>query len=378
MDNQTFCSSFWNHQQISTTGEVKPCCRFAGRKKEHDLNNIPINDIFNSNFMKDLRNKSLSGERIEGCKRCYEEQDSGKRSLRQRVNANKGTREYNLDDPKITYLELSISNDCNLACRMCSSRFSHRIYDEEKEYYGKTEIKHKKTRSNIDSAYDLLDSLNYIKFTGGEPLMIKEHWELLQEAVDRNLAKNITLNYSTNNTILPKQKHQELWKHFHKIELCVSLDSIKKEENEYQRHHTNHQQALSNIKEFVKFYQKGVPIRVVGRPTITIMNVMHVPETIEWLLDAGVYPVNATHLTFPAHQSITVLPLAAKNKIKEKFEAYNYKLEDTRLQCQYLINYMFSKDNSHLWPEFKKHTEFLDRSRNQDFKNTYPYYNQCL
>ena len=124
MDNQTFCSSFWNHQMVGTTGEVKPCCRFAGMQKEHDLNNIPINDIFNSNFMKDLRNKSLSGERIEGCKRCYEEQDSGKRSLRQRVNANKGTREYNLDDPKITYLELSISNDCNLACRMCSSRFS--------------------------------------------------------------------------------------------------------------------------------------------------------------------------------------------------------------------------------------------------------------
>ena len=32
MDNQTFCSSFWNHQQISTTGEVKPCCRFNGAK----------------------------------------------------------------------------------------------------------------------------------------------------------------------------------------------------------------------------------------------------------------------------------------------------------------------------------------------------------
>jgi hypothetical protein len=31
-----------------------------------------------------------------------------------------------------------------------------------------------------------------------------------------------------------------------------------------------------------------------------------------------------------------------------------------------------------LWPEFKKHTEFLDRSRNQDFKNTYPYYSQFL
>jgi MoaA/NifB/PqqE/SkfB family radical SAM enzyme len=189
---------------IDTTGKVKPCCRFVldNSAEELNLQSKSIHEIFHSDFMNSLREKSAMGEKIPGCRRCYEEQAGGKRSLRERVNGNSATNVYDLNTPKINYLELAISNDCNLMCRMCSSRFSHKLFDEELQYYGKTQIPEKKTRSNIDAAYNLLDNLLYIKFTGGEPLLIKEHWELLQEAVDRDLAKKITLNYSTNCTIL--------------------------------------------------------------------------------------------------------------------------------------------------------------------------------
>ena len=357
---------------IDTTGKVKPCCRFVS-DKDFNLNNMTIQEIFNSDSMQSLRQKSANGEKIAGCKRCYEEQESGKRSLRQRVNGNEATNVYNLESPKINYLELAISNDCNLGCRICSSRFSHKLFDEELEYYGKTQIPERRTRSNIDAAYNLLDDLLYIKFTGGEPLLIKEHWELLRTAVEKNVAKNITLNYSTNCTIWPKKEHLDLWKHFKNIELCVSLDSIVKEENEYQRYLTNHDVALSNIKKYVEF-SKDSNMIVIGRPTISLMNIYHVPETIEWLLDVGLRSVNVTHLTFPQHQSISVLPMHIKNKIKEKFDNYGYKNNDVKTQCNYLLNYMFSEDNSHLLDEFKKHTLFLDKTRNQNFKDSYPYF----
>jgi MoaA/NifB/PqqE/SkfB family radical SAM enzyme len=360
---------------IDTTGKVKPCCRFVldNSAEELNLQSKSIHEIFHSDFMNSLREKSAMGEKIPGCRRCYEEQAGGKRSLRERVNGNSATNVYDLNTPKINYLELAISNDCNLMCRMCSSRFSHKLFDEELQYYGKTQIPEKKTRSNIDAAYNLLDNLLYIKFTGGEPLLIKEHWELLQEAVDRDLAKKITLNYSTNCTIWPKEKHQNIWKHFKNIELCVSLDSIIKEENEYQRYPTNHETALENIKRYVEFSNHSNMI-VIGRPTISLMNIMHVPETIEWLLRVGLKSVNVTHLTFPAHQSISVLPVHIKNKIKEKFNNYPYMNNNVKAQCDYLINYMFSEDNSHLLDEFIKHTRFLDRTRNQSFKNSYPYF----
>jgi hypothetical protein len=40
----------------------------------------------------------------------------------------------------------------------------------------------------------------------------------------------------------------------------------------------------------------------------------------------------------------------------------------------YIINYMMSKDDSHLLNQFKRHTNFLDARRNQSFKDSYPYF----
>lgn len=361
---------------IDTTGKVKPCCRFVWDKSipSQNLETQTIEQIFYSEHMKSLRKDALAGKKIPGCERCYQEQAAGKKSLRQRMNDNNATNKYNITDPKINYLELAISNDCNLMCRMCSSRFSHKLYDEEIEFYGKADITTRKTRSNIDAAYKFLESLNYIKFTGGEPLMIKEHWELLEEAVSKDVAKNITLNYSTNCTILPKEKHIRLWKHFKKIELALSLDSIIDEENEYQRHLTNQKVVLKNIDTFVDLTSNDLNNMVIlSRPTVTIYNIYNTPETLDYLLSKGI-SANPTHLTHPQHQSITVLPKKLKNIVKDKFDNYRHTNNKNQESCDYLINYMYSEDNSNLYEKFLNHTYFLDKKRGQNFTKTYPYF----
>jgi MoaA/NifB/PqqE/SkfB family radical SAM enzyme len=360
---------------IDTTGKVKPCCRFVWDNNipDNTLQEKTIHEIFYSEFMKNLRKDSLEGKPISGCKRCYEEQLAGKKSLRQRVNANAATKEYDLENPKITYLELAISNDCNLMCRMCLGRYSWKLYDEEVEYYGKNPPYEKKTKSNIDCAYELLPNLRYVKFTGGEPLLIKEHWEFLQEAVHKKYAKNITLNYSTNCTVFPKDKHITLWKEFKNIEMAVSLDSIIKNENVYQRHLTDHNVVVQTIKKYVELSKNTLRMHVLGRPTVTIMNVYMLPETVDWLESLGI-STNPSHLTYPEWQSITVLPIHIKKQIKEKYDNFNFKSDKARNDCMYIINYMMSKDDSHLLNEFIKHTNFLDKKRGQSFKEQYPYF----
>ena len=375
MDNNTFCSSFWNHQMIDTTGKVKPCCRFIWNNNitENTLQEKTIQEIFNSEFMNKLRKDSLEGNQIPGCQRCYQEQEAGKKSLRQRINDNPATNHYDIDDPKINYLELAISNDCNLMCRMCSGRYSWKLYDEEVEYYNKILPYEKRTRSNIDCAYDLLPNLKYIKFTGGEPLIIKEHWQFIEKAVEKEYAKNITLNYSTNCTVFPKEKHIKLWKHFKKIEIAVSLDSITENENVYQRHLTDHNIAIKTIKKYSELANDTLNIQLIGRPTVTIMNVYTLPETVEWLENLGI-GTNPSHLMYPEWQSITVLPKHSKLMIKTKYENFEFKSEKTRSHCMYIINYMMSKDDSYLLNTFKNHTKFLDARRNQSFKDLYPYF----
>jgi len=358
---------------VDGTGRVKPCCRFLEdyRPKNHTLDNHSIQDIFDSDFQNDLRKRVLRGERLEGCKRCYEEEDNNKKSLRMRLNEHTKVGEKHVDtnDNKLEYLELSLSNDCNLMCRMCDSRYSHKLFDEEQEYHGKTFSKTKRTKANLDSIYPHLKDMKYIKFTGGEPLIIPDHWTLLEYAVEKGYAKNIRLNYSTNCTVFPKQKIVE----FDHIELAVSLDSIVKEENEYQRHLTNHSQALANIEKYVEVANE-VGMTVLARPTITIYNAYHLPETLEWLDDRKVR-LNPTHLTYPLYLSVTVLPENQKDIIRNKYAQYSYKNDEIKKFCDYIVTYMDSEDKTDLLPKFKSHTQFWDKSRSQDFATACPYYN---
>jgi len=376
MKSKTFCSVLWNHQMVDGTGRVKPCCRFLEdhRPKDHTLDNHSIQDIFDSDFQNDLRKRTLAGERLEGCTRCYEEEDNNKKSLRMRLNEHPkvGAKTVDTENYNLEYLELSLSNDCNLMCRMCDSRYSFKLFDEEQEYHGKTFSKTKHTKANLDSIYPHLKDMKYIKFTGGEPLIIKDHWTLLEHAVEKGYAKNIRLNYSTNCTVFPKKKIVDIWKEFDHVELAVSLDSIVQEENEYQRHLTNHKQALTNIEKYVKVKDEA-GMTIVARPTITIYNAYHLPETLEWLDDRNIM-LNPTHLTYPLYLSVTVLPKNQKDIIREKYNSYNYKNENIKKLCDYILTYMYSEDKSGILDKFKSHTAFWDMSRKQDFKTAYPYY----
>jgi molybdenum cofactor biosynthesis enzyme MoaA len=107
------------------------------------------------------------------------------------------------------------------------------MFDEEVEYRGKARAPEKYMSIDLDEIYELLPTITYLKFTGGEPMLIKAHWDLLEYAVKHDYAKNITLNYSTNATVYPKPRIVDTWASFETVEVALSLDSINKEENEY-------------------------------------------------------------------------------------------------------------------------------------------------
>lgn len=369
MLQNTLCSMFWNHLMIDGTGRVKPCCRFAG-KFSHSLDNNKLADIFYSEYFANLRKKSKNGYNIAGCQRCYEEENNAKKSLRTRLNHHNivGLDSIDINNPKIEYLELSLSNDCNLMCRMCDSRYSYKLYDEEIEYNGKPFSKTKHTKANIDSIYPLLKECKFIKFTGGEPLIIPDHWNIVHYTIKNDYAKNITLNYSTNCTIYPKKKITDAWKKFKNIELTVSIDSIQKKENEYQRHLSKQEDIVKNILA----YKNLSAVKLVARPTVTIYNVYTLPDTLNWLYNNNI-SFNPTHCSYPEHLSITVLPQQQKNIVQNKYNNFNYKSDKIKKDCDYILSYMNSADNSQLINKFLNHTLFLDKQRNQNFFDTYSY-----
>ena len=112
------------------------------------------------------------------------------------------------------------------------------------------------------------------------------------------------------------------------------------------------------------------------RPTITIYNAYHLPETIEYLSTRDI-KCNPTHLTFPEQLSLTALPLSYKTVLNNKYQSYKYQDTDVQLACDYILAHMNSADdNARWWPEAERYTKFLDNSRGQDFSTVCSYYKE--
>lgn len=384
--SDTFCSMAWDHQFIDPTGRVKPCCRFAEkfRPKDNNLNQKTLSEVFYGDFMNDVRDKMMKGEQVEGCIRCYQEEAAGKRSLRERYHDNKDLpidKLVDIDNPKIGWIELAISNDCNLACRMCDSRYSWKWFKEEQEIFGKTYNEVEKSKSDIANIYPFIDNLVHVKFTGGEPLMTKDQWILVDKLLAERDCSEIFLNYSTNCTIMPKERWVEKWSKFKQVEFALSFDSANKQESEYIRWPADYETTEAVTKRFLEL-KKSHGFNVLLRSTISLLNVWYMPESMEWWWehDEGLRIMNPTHLTYPEILCVTVLPEHIKKRVTQKFENYQSKSQNVKINnaLEYIKNFMNSKDDSNLLPHLQKYIEGTDKYRGQNFFESYPQFSDIF
>ena len=181
-----------------------------------------MTEAFNSKFMRDLRRSFRRGERPDGCRNCWREEDAGKKSKRQYMLDKFNHLDIKYKDnngENLIFLDLKLGNICNLKCRICGSWSSSKWAKEELDYEvdssnhiarkwlkdGQWVRKSPKFWDNLD---ELLPQLKYFEFTGGEPWMILQHFDLLKRAVDNGYAKDIDIHYNTNTTQFPKDQMQ--------------------------------------------------------------------------------------------------------------------------------------------------------------------------
>lgn len=384
VNNKTFCSMAWIHQFMDPTGRIKPCCRFEEihRPPENHFDTKSLKEVFEGDWMKDVRSKMLAGEEVGGCSRCYQEQESGKKSLRQRYNESIELpieQLLDLENPNLKWIELAISNNCNLACRMCDSRYSYKWYDEEQESFGETKNTKKFSKMRIEDVFPYIPHLTHLKFTGGEPLITPDHWVLIEKLVEERDCKDIFLNYSTNCTVAPMEKWIANWNKFKFVEFAMSFDSATKSEAEYIRWPAKYEQIDSTTKKFLEMgAQKN--FNIILRSTISMLNVWSLPETLLWWIENSPpdkpIVMNPTHLTHPMILSVTTLPKHMKEAITQKFDSFiggDYP-KSVKTNLSYINKYMHSMDTSFLLDRLQDYIVKTDAYRNQDFFTYYPQY----
>ena len=84
--SDTFCILPWVHIATAATGEVRLCCEASGRinngNRPFRLGTDSIDDVWNSESMKETRRKMLAGERVDQCDKCYKTEAEGGKSKR--------------------------------------------------------------------------------------------------------------------------------------------------------------------------------------------------------------------------------------------------------------------------------------------------------
>jgi MoaA/NifB/PqqE/SkfB family radical SAM enzyme len=399
-------------------GAIKICCR------SYPVGNIQdssLEQIWNNDTMCRIRKQVLNNERPVECTPCFNLEDQGVESLRQRhitnvipesrVNLYPNVLDQLADDFSMPFeiptIEIKLNNLCNLKCRMCNptDSTSWNDWDQVEEFYVKennfvvANIKslNLTKKPYLDKFEDnpnwwasfekLLPYFRRVEFAGGEPLMDPQHYRILDMLAP--YGDNIEIKYATNLTTLGKSNRTiwEYWPKFKSVAVNVSIDGIA-DSYEYVRGNASWAELVNNIKQVQTIPNVS---RIVGAVAVQVSNVLVLDKMIKYFLDNLGIVFYTNMVQYPNVLSAQCLPLDLRNLAIERLQSvrlqvptFKYVIENpillnlTYQQIDGIINFLNAKDESAKWPDTIEFNRRLDQTREQSFTDVTPEFKQFV
>lgn len=384
-------------------GAIQVCCR------SHPIGFIQHNtleEIWNNDAMMRVRQQVLNDERPPECAPCFELEDQGVESLRQRhiagvipesrISLYPDALATMMDDYTMPFeiptMEIKLNNLCNLKCRMCHpmDSTSWNDWDEIEEFYtqednivvGLVEKHNLKNKPYLDKFEDnqnwwdsfekLLPFFRRVEFAGGEPLMDPQHYRILDMLIP--YGHQLEIKYATNLTMLGKNTRTiwEYWPKFKSVAVNVSIDGYESS-YEYIRGNASWGTLIDNIKQVQTIPNVS---RIVGAVAVQVSNVLILDKMIEYFLDTLGIVFYTNIVKYPTVLSVQVLPTALKElaisrleSIKLRVPYFKYVKENMLLlpitlgQIDGIVNYLRCDNTSAAWGDCIEFNHRLDKSR---------------
>lgn len=382
------CIAPWVHAFTDFQGNVRPCC--VSDWAMPPLGNIksePIESILNNKNIQQLRADLLAGRpRPDICRACHEKRDSGFRSLRDDMNddylyrTDSSLLKADYPDMKLRYLDLRISNVCNFKCRTCSEELSSSwAGDSRKMGLKKPDIMTPAERQRmLQYVHSQLPHVEKVFFVGGEPLLMKEQYDILAELI-RLGRTHVPIMYNSNGSVLGlgKQDILPLWKKFKTVLYFISMDHFE-ERAELIRHGVNWNQFLKNVQTI----KKEVPhVDMTLNITVSNMNVLDLPQIIERLWQEEVIDparpdrFNMQMVYNPPHYHVACLPEELRKKAGARIKAFQERTlreRGTDLKQMNVVRKCLLQDKTEHLPMFVDITERVDAVRGENFYALFP------
>jgi sulfatase maturation enzyme AslB (radical SAM superfamily) len=286
------CAAIDHGVTIFSNGKIGPCCQIAADYLK------PISELNNPNRFADLKTQDCPPD--HPCNKCSVNEYHGLPSYRN------GFDSIATSAPGLQFVDIRNTNFCNLKCRYCGPHFSSQWAEELGKF---PSIQH---QDMTDYKHILFtDSLHWMYFTGGEPLINGEHWALLEELIDSGQSPYISLMYNTNlTTIKYKDKNiVDLWQQFKTVQIQCSIDAVG-EPLEYIRSGTSWEKIKLNLDQLALASQNS-NINIAFSPVLSILNIWFIDELYKYAALNNI-SVNLIILTGPDYLALDVMPDSLK------------------------------------------------------------------
>ena len=393
---------------------------------------IPLEEIqedpgalHNTKFKKEQRKMMMTGSRPEECHFCWNVEDNAPKDsdvFSDRIHKSADTwagkdQYFNVmytgweQNIKPTYLEVSFSHACNFKCSYCSPHISSKWMEEIEKFGGypttlqynnldhtrhqdKMPIPIKEHNPYVEAFWkwwpDVYPTLHTFRITGGEPLMSKDTFKVLDYIIE-NPNPNLELAINSN-CVLPDKLFD---KFIEKIKIIQDNNCVKKftlftsaeaygAKAEYIRHGMDYEVWIDNCHKFLE---------AVPTATFTIMstyNALSVTSYIEFLKDVLIMKLkhynekrsinlDIPYLDNPKWMSVRILPLEYKNQILKqiKYMGSNHcegkGFQNWEMAKLERIQYLFAEEREQTYlKDFALFFDEHDKRRNTNFLATFP------
>ena len=362
MIQENYCRDIFKNLYLVTEPDnqvrISSCCI----NKTGPLTSVV--DFHNDFYLQEQRQQFQQGHKPQGCDLCWKKESAGLTSRRM----DQGAYRKNDGDPYATQmfnLTYHVSPLCNAKCITCNSSASSSWAAEDAKFGEVTtsvrnfnQIRH----TNIDLFSIDFRDLQSIYFNGGEPFLSQDINKVLvcvkeqQGTLDR-----LSLNISTNASIMPNAEDVVLWNECKDINLYCSLEAVGKA-FEYIRYPLEWAEVSHNVQNFHRIFPKLTKIMIA--PNVGIHNALEYPDLVDWFekLDKTV--------NYEIKPSLTYGPLGFSYASESAKQALcSYLGDDSRYQK--IRDYIQSSDKGGTDRVWKQHLDWIDQRRGLNWRQTF-------
>ncbi len=381
----------WTHMHLWPAGTTYPCCMSDPEFPIGNTQEQSLQEIWNGEELRNIRMNMLQDKPSKECRRCYELEENGMSTLRtgsignyahhwDKVEATSD--DGSAGDVNMAYMDIRFSNLCNLKCRSCGPQFSSSWFEDHKAIYGK--LNHPKIlqvrdemKSFMDELDPLLESVERVYWAGGEPLITKEHYNILDKwiAMDK---RNVSMDYTTNFTQMYYKKKTafDYWNKFENVRVAASLDA-NHARGEYLRKNMVWSEVVQNRRTMI---EQCPHVYFELTPTVSVYNVLNLPDFHkEWIEEGLLEPSNIriNILLDPTYMRLSILPPWIKSKVAERYHehiAYLKQFDNIAgviNDYESILNFM-EKERTDEIKMFKFKTQRIDTLRQENLLDVFP------